>query len=201
MTAHDDGERDASTWFEPVGSQARWRKIYPLLVSAEVGGETISYQEFGDALDLHPLDDRAVIAAAVRRAGDELLSEFHHAIEVVPKIGYRVVEPSEHLKLAKVRNQRAGAQLDRGIKVVNGTDFNGLEAATRSALENMGKAFSEQREINRRQERTNARMERAMQATSKQTQMTAEEVEQLKEKLARMEAKLDARNAAKNAEG
>jgi hypothetical protein len=186
-------EGDERSIFASIGAQARWKMIYPLLVAAEVGGPAVSYQDFGDALGLHPLDDRAVIAAVVRHAGRELLKAQGHAVEVVPKIGYRVVEPNEHLRLAKQRNRRAGTQLKRGQEVVQNTDLNLVDEEARRGIEILALALSQQAEINRRQERKAARMDAALKRTAARTEENAEQLSEVQRRIQDIESRLNAK--------
>ncbi|BBC66956.1 hypothetical protein MMRN_38520 [Mycobacterium marinum] len=105
--------------FEPAGAVARWRVLYDLLGERTVG-DVLTYDTMAEALELDPVKDRHTIQVAMRRAAKELEQEDKHALEPVQNVGYRIVEPEEHLKLARQHQRRSSRALVRGhSKVVN----------------------------------------------------------------------------------
>lgn len=135
--------------FEPVGAQARWRTIYEMLQPLPVGA-TLTYAEIGGRLDLDPVKHRAAIQMAARRALVELLNNHHRTCEPVRNVGYRVVEPAQHLVLAESRDRRARLQMRRGYDVATKVDLTNLEPGVRRAMGTIALAFARQMEINRR---------------------------------------------------
>jgi hypothetical protein len=88
------------TPFEPAGDKARWRVLYDVLTKHGVG-DVVTYDVMGEALNLDPEKERHTIQMAIRRAAREYEREDHRALEPVPNEGYRVVEPAEHMRLAR----------------------------------------------------------------------------------------------------
>jgi hypothetical protein len=177
--------------FEPIGEQARWRVIYEALKDVPVG-ETITYERLGTVLDLDPKDDRSVIQQAMHRAAYELETQDKHAVDSVRGIGYRVVEPVEHMGLAVRQQKRSRRALERGQSKVVNVDLTGMEPEIRKAFEVLATGFALQADFNRRIENRQARLDRALREIS-DTQDTDrkhsdEEITELRERLARLEA-------------
>lgn len=179
--------------FEPIGEQARWKTVYELLAKAPMNG-IITYAELGDALGLHPDDDRGLIQQAVHRASKEHEEKDRRAIDVVPNKGYRIVEPAEQLGLARRHQKKSGRSLARGASKVTNVDLNGLEPQVRAAFEVLGHAFRLQMDFNRRFDVRQNRLEETVReiqdSQSTDRKRTDEEVALLKERLARLENQL-----------
>lgn len=137
------------TPFMPEGEIARWRIIYDLIRQLEPG-EVITYEVMAEALKMRPKVDRHIIQMAARRALKELLDVDHRGADAVKNVGYRVAMPMEHLGLAQKRGARAGRQVAHGLAVSTKVDLNGVDDATRGALETLAHGFAVQGEINRR---------------------------------------------------
>lgn len=176
--------------FEPIGEQARWRTVYELLTAIPVNG-IITYGELGEALGLHSDHDRNVIQQAVRRAAKEHEELDKRALDVIPNKGYRVVEPPEHLGLARRYQKRSSRALARGHSKAVNVDFNGVEPQVRKALEMLGHAFVLQMDFNSRFEGKQARLEQTIRdiadSQEQDRKRTAEEVAELRERLRRLE--------------
>lgn len=178
------------TPFEPVGDRARWRMIYDELKDLKVG-DVISYDDLGAACDLNPAQDRQRIQMTMRRAAKEFEEVNKHALEVVPNVGYRVVEITEHLRLARSQQKRAGRALVRGHSKVVNVDFNEIDPETRKAFEVVARAFSMQMEFNRRFDSRQRRLEDVVEAVNTRAERTEAELEELRARLARLEEKND----------
>lgn len=184
--------------FEPLAGESRWKIVYQLLERRSVG-DTLTYEQLGAALDLDPKRERSVIYPAVGRAGAAYLDSHLRALVAVPNVGYRIVEPREHLQLARDHNRRAGKELDRGYRVATQVDLTDVDPEVRKGLELLALGLSQQQEINRRQARTNAKMAKVMEATAVKAERTAEQVDEVLDRLARLEERVARRSAAKAA--
>lgn len=172
--------------FEPVGDRARWRIVYDLLRVVPVDG-VLEYEQMAEALDMDAEDDRHVIQMAMRRAGKELEQVEKHAIESISNVGYRVVRPPEHLRLARGHQSKAGKQLKRGHSKVVNVDFNEIEPETRKAFEVVAQAFAMQMQFNSRLDVRQKRLEEVVETVSERTERTASELAELRERMARLE--------------
>lgn len=172
--------------FEPLGEQARWRVIYDLLTVLDVG-QTLTYEEMATALELDPDKDRHALQMAVRRAARESEESDKRALEAVPNVGYRVVEPVEHLRLARGQQRRAAVALRSGHSKSVNVNFNGLDPEVRHAFQVVAQAFAMQMDFNRRLDVQQKRLSDAVQAVSQDQQRSAQEITELRERLERLE--------------
>lgn len=107
------------TPFEPKGEKPEWRMIYDeLLAEADYGG-LISYRALQDVLG-RPLEDNR---SPLYRARLELGEQRHRWLEVVPGVGYRVIEAAEHLRIAQAHKRKARRQFGMMVKVGEVTDL------------------------------------------------------------------------------
>lgn len=173
------------TPFEPKGEKARWVIVYEHVTTVPTG-DVVTYDTLGRLLDLDPRKDRHAIQMAVRRAAVESLEGDKRALESVPNKGYRIVEPEEHLRLAKAQQKKSRKALVRGRKAVVNVDFNGMEPEMRHAFEVVAQAFAMQQEFMRRMDVRQSRVEEAVRVVQEQ-KADASEVEVLKDRLARLE--------------
>lgn len=172
--------------FEPLGDQARWRTLYTLLTALSVG-DVLTYETMGQTLDLDPHVDRQSIQMAMRRAAIELEKVNRHAVDVIPNVGYRVVEAVEHLDLARRHQRKAGKALVRGHSKVVHVDLSGVDPEVRAAFQTVAQAFSMQMDMNRRFTARQDKLEAAVQEIAGQSSLTAEQVVQLRDRLDRLE--------------
>lgn len=176
--------------FRPSGEHARWRILYEILQQRDVG-EVVTYDEMGAALGVDPDKDRHTIQLAMRRAAKELEVVDKHATDAIPNEGYRIVEPEQHLYLAKRQQRKANRALQRGQSKVLNVDFNLVDVETRRAFEVVAAAFALQMDFNRRLDARQQNLEKAVAAVTKQSgehqERTQQELEELRERLRRLE--------------
>lgn len=172
--------------FQPQGEQARWRIIYERLCRVPTG-DTVTYEQLGEALDLDPERDRHPIQMAVRRAAREHEEQDLRALEAVPNVGYRVVEAPEHLRLARQQQRRSHRALVRGHSKVVNVDISGLEPEARKAFEVVARAFAMQMDFNRRFDVRQRRLEDTVNSISERHERSEAEIAELRERLARLE--------------
>lgn len=175
-----------TTTFQPLGEQARWKIIYELLQAADVGS-IINYTDMGNALDLDPDEDRHAIQMAFRKAAREYLIRDDRATESVPNVGYRVVEPSEHLGLARKQQTRASKSLKQGHRQVVHVDLNGMDPEIRKAFDVTARAFSTLLDFNRRLDMKQRNLEDALGTIVVRQDRSEDELVALKARLASLE--------------
>lgn len=174
------------TPFEPAGEKARWRMIYDILVKRNIG-DTVTYEEMAEVLALDAEADRHAIQMAVRRAAKQYESDDLRALDSVPNEGYRIVEPTEHMRLAQKQQKKSHKALQRGHSKVVHVDLSGLDPATRKTFEVVAQAFAMQMDLNRRVDIRQKRLEEAVASVNEKHDRSAEEIEELKARLARLE--------------
>lgn len=172
--------------FEPIGDVARWVTVYQILASHAVD-EVSTYKEFADALDIDPDRDRRIIQGAIGRAAQELLTVDKHAIEAVPNVGYRIVQPDEQLRLGRGQQRKAGKALKKGHAVTTHVDMTGMDPETRKGFELLARAFAVQGDVNRRLTARQDRMEAALQQILPRTDRHEDELAELRARLEQVE--------------
>lgn len=172
--------------FKAIGEQARWRTIYDLLVVTDTGG-IVTYDDMAAALDLDGVKDRHVIQMAMRRAAREHETIDKRAVEAVPNLGYRVVLPPEHMRLARQHQARSSKALVAGRSKVVNVDLNGLEPDVRQAFQIVAQAFAMQMDFNRRMDVRQQRLEETLNTIAERHGRSETEIAELRERLARLE--------------
>jgi hypothetical protein len=172
--------------FEPIGDRARWRIVYDLLQKLDVGG-ILEYTTIGDALNLDPDTDRHAIQMAVRRAAKEHEEQDSRALNVVPNIGYRVVEAPEHLQLAQRHQKKSRRSLQRAQSKVVHVDLTGVDAEVRKAFEVTATALSMMADYTRRLDIRQRNLEKIVRTSQDRQDRSEEEIAQLRERLERLE--------------
>jgi len=172
--------------FEPAGETARWRILYAALQERSVD-DVITYETMAELLELDPADDKHTIQVAMRRAAIELEKVDKHAVEAVVNVGYRIVEPEEHLRLAKGQQRRSSRALARGQSKVVNVDLSNVDPEVRQAFQVVASAFAMQMEFNRRTDIRQKKLEESLDAVRETSTRTEEEVAELRERLDRLE--------------
>ena len=181
--------------FRPIGLQARWRTIYEMLRGTPTD-TVITYDELGEALGLHPDDDRHAIQMAMRRAATELEHEDLRAVDVEANKGYRIVQAPERLGLARKQGKKATRALARGYSKAAHVDLSEVnDPVTRRALELTAQAFAMQMDFNKRFAVRQEQLEKAVQGISEvqaaDRRQASAEVTELRAELARLQARVD----------
>lgn len=172
--------------FVPIGTRARWRIIYDLLREIPVDG-ILTYETMGEALELDPVDDRHTMQVAMRRAAQELEIQDGHAVTAEVGVGYRIVQVSEHLTLARSQQRRSNRALARGHSKVTNVDLTGVEPEVQKAFHVVASAFAMQMDFNRRLDVRQRNLEESLQTMSTKTERTAEELAEVQARLDRLD--------------
>lgn len=175
--------------FTPAGDHARWRTLYDLLCEREIG-EVLTYEEMGEALGLDAKRDRQVMQLAMRRAIRELEVNNSRTTDAVTNIGYRIIEPAEHLSLARRHQGKAKRSVVRAHNKVESADRNLIrDPAVVRALEVAAHILADQQEMMKRMDLRQGNLEKAVASVAQKTERNEDELVELRERLARLEAK------------
>jgi hypothetical protein len=172
--------------FTPVGDRARWRVVYSELAGLDVD-QVITYEQLGEALGLDATKDRHRIQMAVRRAAQEHEQVDKRALDVVTNVGYRVVRAPEHVGLARRQQRRSSRALVRGHSKAVNVDLNGVDQATRQALDTVARAFAMQMDFNRRFDVRQRHLEDTLSTVAGKADRSADEIAELRSRLDRLE--------------
>lgn len=176
--------------FTPAGERARWKILYDLLRAKDVG-DTITYRELADAVDLDPDRNRTTIQFALRRAAQEYLVIDKRAVDNLPNEGYRVTEAEEHLRLARTHQRRATRSVRRGQQLLEHVDWDAItDPAARHALQLAGALIARQADVMRRLDIRQRHLEETMAAVTEKSERTDGELDDLRARMARLEDRL-----------
>lgn len=173
--------------FVPLGIEARWRTVYEILQTAATD-TIVSYEMLGGALGLDPDEDRHAIQMAMRRAAKEHEEVDKRAIDSVPNVGYRIVQPPEHIMLARRQQRRSTRALARGYSKAVNVDLDKLDPETHRVIEVIARGFAVQMDFNRRTDVRQSRLEEALASVSKRIDRTEEQNAELRARLERLES-------------
>jgi hypothetical protein len=140
-------------------------------------------------LDLDPDKDRHAIQMATRRAAREFAATELHALEAVTNLGYRIVEPKEHIRLAREHQKKSTKSLVRGHSAASLVDLSALSVEDRRAIEVVAQALAIQMDFNRRMDVRQSRLEAAVTSINTKTERSEEEIAHLRARLERLENK------------
>lgn len=117
--------------FHAKGERPEWRILYDHIVESPLDfGRIITYAELDAALGRRFVANRAPIYRVNRE-----LEESHRQLEAVPTVGYRVIAPNEHVRVARGRKQRAQRQMSKALRVAVSTELAPLSAVELSQLD------------------------------------------------------------------
>lgn len=108
--------------FTPKGDKPEWRMIYDDLLASADFGTIITYQEIASVLGRDLQSNRTPLY----RARSELGELRKRWLEPVPNVGYRVIEPSGHVRVSAAHKRKSRRQLGMAIRVLESTDVSRL---------------------------------------------------------------------------
>ena len=111
-----------STRFQPKGEKAEWLMIFDELLSDADFGTIVTYEQLDELLKRRFDTNRAPIY----RARGELGDRRKRWLEAVPRVGYRVIEANEHVRVATQHKRKARRQMTTMVKVSQVTDISRL---------------------------------------------------------------------------
>lgn len=118
--------------FKPTRPDGRsFRAVVVDVVKDREYGTVIQYSELGDALGLNPKRERALIQVHVRTALRTLLKLHKRGLQSVSNVGYRIIEPREHVLVANGHQTKAKRQLQRAINFYEGADLSKMTDSER----------------------------------------------------------------------
>ena len=136
-------ERKPFETLDPEG-KAEWKKCYERVLEVaaekEVGGDgIIRYEEIAAILGRPLDDDNQRLCQPMQRVKVEVQKVNGFAIRVEPKVGYRIIEPKEHLDLARHHHRKTRRQVGKVELAIKSADKSRLTDRERfelDALEN-----------------------------------------------------------------
>ncbi len=170
--------------FEPAdGVEARWKKVYRVLKGKPVDS-VLTYAELDE---LFPGLGRPDLQSVLRRAAKEFLDRDKRALRNVRGHGYRVIDPSEHVQVARWHQQRSMKSLQRGHDAVVNVDLNGMSPEVKALTEATARALTMQMQFNRTMDVRQQRLEEAVAETVSRQEVQDETIADLKRRLEALE--------------
>lgn len=126
------------------------------LVQAKPYGYVLTFEEIGNALGVSP-DERTRIRSAMQRAKPHLEKDCLRAVETRPRIGYAILHPGQHARLAASHRQKSDSQIQRAISVIDGADERDMTDAERDRNRQTGMVL---RHLHDRQRESDGRIAR-----------------------------------------
>lgn len=108
--------------FEPKGEKPEWRVLYDDLLEGMEPGQVVSFADLDRVLGRPFSANRGPLY----RARKELGAARHRWLEAVPGAGYRVIDASEHVRVARSHKRKGQRQLHTAVTVLNATDVGRL---------------------------------------------------------------------------
>lgn len=142
--------------FKPKGAIPEWRKVYDVLATKAVD-DVLTYNELAEILGRDFDDDRA----PMYRATKELLVVHKRGTVNERGVGYRIARPNEHAGLVVKQRSRARRAINKGVKIIEGTDRSKLTPSERKRLDDLEVNVRAQADMLRRTEARVSRLEKA----------------------------------------
>lgn len=177
-----------TTPFTPINDKSR-RAMLIDLVSAANYDDVLTYEELGE---LFGLVDKPAVQSTVNSAKGSVEKNTKRTLEAVRNEGYRVVNASEHHRLAASHQRKGRGQLKRAMSKVNHVDMGELSQDQRSAVISARVALAAQADFERRADLKYAKkedLEAYTQEANQRTERSESEIEKMKSRLARLERK------------
>ena len=171
------------TGAETVESAPLWQRIYAHMQGMSIG-DVLRYDVITELIGP---GSRSHFQHLARRAGAEMERRDSRVIEAVPLVGYRIVEPSEQIRLAKSRQRRARRELDKAKSKVVHIDRSGLDETTCALVDVMAAALSAQVDFTRRLDVRQRRLEAAVAAVQSSQERSEADLTDLRARLERLE--------------
>lgn len=111
-------DRQPFETLDPEGV-AEWKKCYERVLEVaaakeEEGGDgIIRYEEIANILGRELNEGNQRLCAPMQRVKIEVQKEHQFALIVVPNVGYRIIEPSEHFGLARHHQRKSRRQVSK----------------------------------------------------------------------------------------
>lgn len=110
--------------FAAKGDRAEWKMIYEDLFAEADPGTVVTYAQLEELLGREFAPNRGPLYRARQTLG-ELRSRW---LEAVPNVGYRIIDPGEHVRVAAGHRRKSRRQVGMAVRVLQSTDVSQLSA-------------------------------------------------------------------------
>jgi hypothetical protein len=176
--------------FEPLGDRSR-REILTEFFGGIEYGATVEYDRLAGMLGVDPTD-RATVRGAINQSKRSIEKVHKRVLRAVRGVGYRVVDPAQHVEVAQAHHRKSVRAIRRGRSVVDNVDLARLtEDQRRLALATgaiLGWQLQQIRRLEVRQAQTEKVLEGVTVRLEETTETTGARLAELEARLKRMEA-------------
>lgn len=106
-----------------------WYELFEVLKNRDYD-EIITYNKMSDITGFDILEKRYIIEAFKR----EMLRQKNKALESIKNVGYRIVKPNEHARLATKEIHKAERRTRKGVELALCVDFDSLTPTEQGQL-------------------------------------------------------------------
>lgn len=146
--------------FEVKGDRPQWQTVYERLSTMDIGDVIKDV----DLFDLLPDAPEPSVRGAFWRAVREMEDERKRSFTRVRVTGYRMVEATEHERLARDQHKKAGRRMTSALRKAHSADRSLMDSEARRRIDAIEDHLGRQKEMIRRleaqQEKTAARVAR-----------------------------------------
>lgn len=159
--------------FQPKGEIPQWEMVYQLIHPLAVG-ETIDYDTLEQQLGFDVRSARAPIYKAIK----ELENNELRTMEVVVGVGYRVVEPWEHERLARRHHRKGRKQLGQALNKLRSANRSKMSPEEARRFDIMEVTVARHEDVLRRLDGKVARLDAAIQQSRDEYRASNDEIAQ-----------------------
>jgi hypothetical protein len=175
--------------FEPLGAKSRKQMVIDLF-SDKGPDAVVTYDQLGEALDLHPVRQRNVIRTVVHTASGALTVEHRKVLASVRNVGYRVIRPEEHVQHAAKLQRKAGKQVVVAREQVDAVDLESLSEEGRRIAMAAGAVLAYQATQLQRLDLRQKGLEKLVEGVTTRVDATVAATQEHKDRLAQLEARI-----------
>lgn len=174
--------------FESMSDKSRRQTVVDLFETVQPG-EVVPYNVLEDVLGL----DRPTTQSVVNQAKTGIQRTHQKSLVAVRNVGYQVIQPGSHLRLAQHHQKKGRKQTRRALMAVENTDYDQLDETQRLRFDVAVSVIKTLVQWEKRADLRFASREKLDEFVSQQdsrNQRTDSEVSELRNRLARVESLL-----------
>lgn len=171
------------------------RQIVVDLIAPRDYDSVTTYEEIAAALGMHPVEHKGLIRSVVQSARDALAKDHHRTLEAVRSVGYRIIRPEEHVKVAGELQRKAGRTVALARTTVESVDLTELSEEGRKIAMAAAAALGYQAQMIRRMDLRQAGIEKVLEAVTEKVDETVAATEDHQERLSTLEQRIAAMEA------
>lgn len=161
--------------FNTKGDRPQWRTVYERLCTMKIG-DVISDI---DLYTLLPNAPEPSVRGAFQRAKREMQDEHKRSFARVRRVGYRMVEPTEHERLALAQHRKAKRRLKAGWNEAHSADRTLLAPQDRRRIDEIEDHLTRHQQMIKRLEVRQDRTEVRVAVTEKDSAKLSDRIDQL----------------------